>query len=265
MFIYLTPEEDIPSDEHYIPLDYEKVATVIHGLLETSRSILGQDVAPLIEHYLIMLRRHIVTDPKIIELCQKIYAQHQRALDLIFEFRPDLQTDLSKYLANLLYEAADSHGLIIDQTGKTYIRFALREWDRHPELKMGEGWTKSGRILLFEFRNDKDSLNLWLEIGPGPQEIRKQLHQFAIQNPQIFRNANKKVHAKWTLIYKRSVLKQSDYESLDEQELMEKIRKFWDHFLTSDLPPMRESSDKYLASGGLTQIAEYNPKIISRH
>ena len=39
-----------------------------------------------------------MSDSEIAELCRQIYRRHQRALDLIFEHRPDLQKDLADKL-----------------------------------------------------------------------------------------------------------------------------------------------------------------------
>jgi len=251
IYIFLTPEGAQPSDENYIALDYEKIAQSLGSLLETSRSIMGEDVATLMGHYITMLRRHIVTDSKIIELCRQIYMQHQHALDLIFEYRPDLQLNLSEFLQKLIRDTASMHGLVEDQSSKSNIRFGLKEWDNVPELKLAKGWTKTGRMVLFEFGNFKDSLGLWLLVGPGPQTLREIVHSYAMQNPDIFRNANKKVHTKWSQIFKRPVLKRADYESLDEQELKQKISKFWKNFLETDLPAIRTSLKKLLDSGAL--------------
>jgi hypothetical protein len=56
-----------------------------------------------------------------------------------------------------------------------------------PQLKTGIGWTKSGRLLLFEIANGTDYLKLRLTIGPGQQNIREALFNMARENPALYR------------------------------------------------------------------------------
>src|SRR6185437_4334491 len=122
-------------------------------------SRLKPDVRVLISHYAQLLRRHIVVDSEIADLCRKIYSKHAKAIDLILEHRPDNEAKLRDYLEGMIKRQP---GLVFDENpSKAYIRFALREWDvpkllAPPELRRPE-W-KSGRILLFEFQNRPDCL-----------------------------------------------------------------------------------------------------------
>ena len=56
---------------------------------------LAPDVSLVIGNYIDVIRRDIVEDEKLIEVCNKIYAKHKRALDLIFEHRNDGRTQLA--------------------------------------------------------------------------------------------------------------------------------------------------------------------------
>jgi len=130
---------------------------------------LGPDVRVAILHYAQMLRRHIVSESEIAELCRRIYRKHKQALDLVFDHRPDQQATLWDFLETLI---AASPELVADYSSKQYVRFGVKTWEP-PVLPLGQGWTRSGRMLLFEFQNYPDSLKLKLIIGPGPDEVRK--------------------------------------------------------------------------------------------
>ena len=80
-------------------------------LAQTRGSVIGPDVRTIMEHYSKMLRRHIVNDSEIAELCRQIYRKHQSALDLIFQYRPDLQDQVRQELQELIEEHS---GLNID-------------------------------------------------------------------------------------------------------------------------------------------------------
>jgi len=238
LFIYLTPEGEEPSDGAYISLSYGDIADLVDTVRETHESTLGADISTLMRHYTAMLRRHIVSDSEIAELCRRIYRRHKQALDLIFEYRPDLQWDIAEFLKGLVEEHRDA-GLVLDHATKRHIRFALTEWDDVPALRSGQGWTPSGRLLLFEFENKPNRLTLYLIIGPGPDALRQTLHATALRHPKIFRGALKRLYSKWTMIYKRSFLRRTDYEDPDFEILTEKIRKEWAKFLADDLPALR--------------------------
>src|SRR5207248_7470258 len=121
--------------------------------------------------------RHIVADSEIAELCTRIYRKHQRALDLIYEHRPDRQSDIRGILEDLVRQTPI---LVPDHSSKSYIRFAPGEWDV-PTLLSGQRWTQSGRMLLFEFQqNTQTRLPLKLLIGPGPTGVRQELLNLAI-------------------------------------------------------------------------------------
>ncbi len=230
--IYLTPDGETPSDETYLPVDYGFVSELMDQLIESRASTLGADVRTLMVHYVQMLRRHIVSQSEIAELCQRLYRKHQRALDLIYEYRPDRQAEISDLLKSLIEQTPD---LQLDHCSKGYIRFCLKTWDVS-FLMTGKGWTRSGRILLFEFTNATDSLKLKLLIGPGPDETRQRLFDMARNKPSPFSATSKSLNVKWNTIFVRSFLASKSYEDTGIDELATEIRKHWVKFVENDLP-----------------------------
>ncbi len=189
LFLYLTPEGGEPSDPEYISIDYGLISELVEKLIETRASTLRPDVRTLISHYSQMLRRHIVSESEIANLCRKIYRKHQRALDLIYEYRPDKQEEIRQILESLISQEGALFEL--DHCSKSYIRFSPKAWQT-PVLLQGKGWTRSGRILLFEFGNYTDRLSLNLIIGPGPEEIRQRLFAIAHENrPPLNRHSRR--------------------------------------------------------------------------
>jgi len=243
ILVFLTPEGDPPSDETFIPVSYTEIADLVDAVRQAQESTLGPDVYALMAHYTTMLRRHIVSESEIAELCQKVYQQHQRALDLIFEHRPDLQSDLADELRKLV-ERASPHGLVADRTTKRYVSFAPAEWDSFPAQHSSRGWTESNRILLFTFENSADQLVLKLTLGPGPQSIRKAIYDFSTEYPQVFRGKLKRLRMKWTQLYKMRILSRQDYDDADIGTLTKKVQKQWSRFLDEDLPAIRQAFEE---------------------
>lgn len=240
IFLFLTPEGDQPSDEAYIPISYALVADLVSAVRQNRESTLGPDVSTLMDHYATMLRRYIVSESEIAKLCRQIYGRHKQALDLIFEHRPDLQWELTEFIKQLVDEA-DTPRFVWDHTSKAYIRFALAEWDDVPVLKLGQGWTRSGRILMFEIQNTPDSIALRLLIGPGPDEVRKVIYHITEEFPQVFRGGSKRLYTKWTTVHVHRLVTRRDFEDADYENLTEKVRRSWDIFVKRDLRAIQEA------------------------
>lgn len=230
--LFLTPEGDPPSDQAYIPISYALIASLVESLLVSHSTSLKPDVRTLMAHYCQMLRRYIVSDSEIAELCRKIYRKHQRALDVIYEYRPDQLEEIHQLMESLI-QANDQ--LSLDHCSKSYIRFAPIVWDT-PLLLQGQGWTRSGRILLFEINNSVDRLGIYLIIGPGPEETRRRLFDLARNNRQVFSPAFNAIGKSYNTIFKRSILTQKSYEAASFADLEPEIRKKWNLFLEHDLP-----------------------------
>jgi hypothetical protein len=238
--LFLTPDGDAPSDGRYIAVDYRAVAEVIDKLVETRSSTLGPDVSTLLKHYAQMLWRHIVSDSQIAELCRRIYQKHRRALDLIFEHRPDRQQMMREELETLLGQSED---LVLDDCSKAYIRFTPKRWDV-PILREGHGWTKTHRMLLFEFLNLADRVYLKLLIGPGPASTRERIFNMAMGEPTLFKGATKSLGKKHNTIFGQTFLGPKVYEDEDDESLRAALRTQWSSFVERDLPALVARIDK---------------------
>ena len=171
--IYLTPYGDAPSHEAYAPLGYGTVCGALDKVLEDRGSTISPDVRISIEHYVRMVRRHIVGDSDVARICQQIYRKHRRALDLIYEHRSDVQAEIRDAVEGLIERESRFE---LDYGNKSKIKFGVLSWDT-PALLTSEGWTRSKRILLFEIWNYPGSLDLKLFVGPGLNSTRQRLFE----------------------------------------------------------------------------------------
>jgi PD-(D/E)XK nuclease superfamily protein len=233
--LYLTPEGDLPSDESYLPVGYALIVDLAEQVLKTRASQLGAEVQVVLRHYVELLRTHVVSNSEIDELCLRIYQKHRRALDLIFERRPDRQSEIQRFLEGMIEETPE---FVLDQSGKTLIRFSLEEWDT-PELLTASKWTPSGRLLLFWFENKPDRLDLRMEIGPGPTPPRQRLLELALAHAP-FRVQTRSLNPRFNRIYKRPFLTGAKLDEAEMEELEREIRKSWEAFLKTDLPVIRQ-------------------------
>jgi hypothetical protein len=230
--LYLTPDGESASDPRYLPIDYGLICGVLEQLAQSRASTLGRDVLTTITHYTRMLRRHIVGDSEIAELCRRIYLKHQRALDLIYEYRPDRQAELLDEIERLI---GDESTLVADYSSKSYIRFAPRVWDESAALRAGSGWTRSGRILLFEFSYLGSTLRLKLLIGPGPQQTRQLLFTMAHAHRPPFTVTDKTLYQKWNTVYDRPMVRAALSRDADRNDVQDQLRTSWADFLAGDM------------------------------
>ncbi len=154
--IFLTPGGSEPAAEvdaeRYVPFDYGKVADLIDRTLRTHGSTISAIVSGFLGQYARTLRRHVFkTTDNIDDLPLQIYNNHGAAIDLIINARPALE-DRGWAVIDSAIEKHASH-LHAEFIGKSIHRFFAPELDEIRELKEGSGWTKSGRMLMFELKH----------------------------------------------------------------------------------------------------------------
>jgi hypothetical protein len=236
--LFLTPDGREPSSDCYLPVDYGLIRALVTELANSYTSTISIEVQTVLRHYAQMLRRHIMPDSDIAQLCQRIYRKHRRALDLIYEHRPDLQAEMRDFLEAMI---ARTPGMIAEYSTKTWIRCLPEAWDA-PRLSQGQGWVPSNRMLLLEFGNGSDRLHLKVTIGPGPQNVREQLLKLVLDHRPLFiiseRRANASVRNRHKAIYVNDFLRAKDFEDADLDELTARVQQSWDQFVQVTLPEM---------------------------
>ena len=230
LLIYLTPYGIEPSDSDWIPFQYGAIAELLEGILEHKKDYLSDNVYNFIDQYKRILRRYIVEKGEIEEICRKIYSKHQRALDLIFEYRPDLESQISEYLEDTI----SKFNLVFDSRGKKYSHFTTKLLDNKIK-KLGEGWTKSGRIFVYQFEIYDDKIKLRLSIGPGDKDYREKLYQFCLEKPELFNVADRKLGPKWHSVLVKNLISTNEYETEDIEILKSKIENNFEKFVSNEM------------------------------
>ena len=230
-FVFLTPWRTEPSCDEWVPVGYDTVAHLVERVIDAKQGTMGDEVGLFLRHYASMLRRHIVGESEIDKLCTRIYNKHRQALEMLFERRPDRQSDIKALLQRLIKSDPDFE---LDDSTKTYIRFAPRSWTSD-HLKTGTGWTKSGRILLFQFDNGPDSLRLGLYMGPGDPDVRSRIWETVrSQSGGIFSGSTSL--QKWCTIFQFELLSSQDYQQDDLESIEAKIQERMTSFKATQFP-----------------------------
>lgn len=127
IYIYLTPDGEEPSDTaHWGILSYHDIVEVLEEIQK--RLSVKADVDLMVRNYIEVIRRDIVEDQKLIEICNKIYNKHRKALDLIFENRTDGKMRVSDTICNTLLKLCEE-GKIIYEDGWGY-NFRTKAMDK---------------------------------------------------------------------------------------------------------------------------------------
>lgn len=193
IFLYLTPDGLEPSDSDWDILTYTNVVEILENI--KNKNNLLPDVTLLMNNYIDVIRRDIVQDQNLVEICNKIYNKHKKALDLIYEYRFDnknIAEEIRKTLAILAKE-----GKIIynpNDGNNTYIPFYTEKMsDYLPNLVDETGsW------------NDKHVYRFWL--SPG-DKIRGVFELGGLNLPETTFNNMKKLISITRPKYKREAFK----------------------------------------------------------
>ena len=248
LFVYLTREGDTASLDTWLSLSYGTIADIIEKICQERQDSLSPDIDISMRHYADLIRRHLMSESDIAELCRKIYKQHRQAIDLIYEHRPDRRSDIEEYLSQLIEEFSESQNLELDSIYGRWIRFTPKEWDELAfQGTCNGGWSKKNRLLLFEFWNDPQNLELRIVIGPGEAKFKQPIYQALKQLGISGLKRCKNKESSYTQAYGVRVLTSTDYEDSDLEELQEKIRAFWLNYIDGDLKVIRHAISKAFA------------------
>jgi hypothetical protein len=225
--ILLSPGAETPSDEDWLARDHAAVLTLIEETVARKGPTMSSSVLDFAGQYATSLRRYIVGNSEIEQICKGIYRKHQRALDLIFEYRPQI----ADFVRDLVQNKAD---FILDSAAKTYVRFTTKKLDGLVPAE-GSGWSPSGRVLLFEFNIWNKRVDLRLCIGPASRELRERLHGLAKLDDKLFNRACRSGGEKYSSIYQKEFARSQDFDNSEEGHLEELVKERFEVFLKDDL------------------------------
>lgn len=233
IYIFLTPEGLQSSNpDVWLSMNYSEIIEVIQRSISLKTDEISSDVNTFVNQYITILRRYIVGQSDLEKICKEIYYKHKKALDLIYEFRPDQYSEVNRILLEIIKE---DDRLIEEQSSKTLIRFVPKALEK-ANPRNCEGWTDSKRLLIFEIPNG-ESLRLKLVVGPTVNDERNIFIDYAKSKPQIFKGASKRKSVKWSVIYSKNLMKKNyieDYEN-DYDSLKVDLKKKLDTLIANDV------------------------------
>jgi hypothetical protein len=185
-YILLSVTAEEPEDAAYAIATYEQVKLALETCMAERQGVLGGELVVILNHYIGLIKANFMTNSPVEELALKIYKAHKRALDRIFEYRPDtvaLLTDA--VVARMKVESSSLQIVHVGQT-KGAIYFLPTLWEA-PNNKRPGGATAIFCEINFYYM---DRVVLKAIAGPTEQGWRRQL--FELSKTRKFKNTQAK-------------------------------------------------------------------------
>ena len=233
IFVYLTPEGDEPNDKNELwywnLLSYEQI---VSNILNKVTLVAKGNVKKFIDQYVDMLRRNILKNTKVNNLCSEIYKNHNKAINFILK-----EVTVKKFIDLCVKDKIKKNDdfIFVKDTQK-YTSFTTKKLDEKIKIQS----TMKGRspILQFQIVNTSNSLRLTLVIirGNDRNQLLKQLLSFMKRHKEIFTSIkgedDEKKLKKTKVAFSMTILCPTDYVLDDAVEenmlrLTEKIEKEW--------------------------------------
>lgn len=231
LLAYLTVGGAEPSDPSYVTVDYSEIVALIDETIARRGEQLSPEVRGFLTQYVEMVRRSIVEDSEIQQLCQRIYDKHRRAMDVLFEHRPDKSFEVTTMLRELIRGNPD---LIEDHCSKSYVRFIPKALDILP--REGEGWVESKRMVLFEIENYQSKLTLRVILGPGPQRLRELIQKAIAKRHEELNRARYRAYPVFWSFHGEPWVGKKRYDELSVEDLRGIVEDKLSHVVAEKVP-----------------------------
>lgn len=163
LFIYLTPDGESPSDNvNWYIFTYCDVADILEQICENSN--LNADTNLLIQNYIAIIRRDIVEDKQLIEICNKIYNKHKQALDLIYDNIIVDESGIDKIISSVLQKLSQEGKVVYEKDWGNAFG-TKRMYEALPSLDTPISVWKTYDIYSYWFRYENEKFYLIFEIS----------------------------------------------------------------------------------------------------
>lgn len=261
--IFLTKDASESSHPDYHTLGYPQICEVLKSVTERRASTLPIDVEVAIRHYVDAVERHMNPKSDIAKLAQKIYERHKRALDIIFEFRPDEVEEVRQAVVNSIERESD---LILVSNYRSSIQFLPTSWSTIPALNLGDGsWAGHSSLMRFEVK-PTNGLVLSLILGPAKTEIRDAAYDLgrSEQFQKVFPQLGVK-YQRWNQLWRAFAYRKADEDDLSTDQRLERWQHTWAKFLDKDLSRLEKTMLAFAEMKPLTDFVEVEAQDLTAH
>lgn len=229
-YIYLSPtgaESSIP--DIWWSMSYNDVVQIIESACNKTKLLPEAEL--LIKNYIDTIRRDIVGDERLAKICAEIYAKHKRALDLIYENKPDRASDIAEYFRNWCIDKTNQGHMevVLDKCSKSYTRFKTPTMSTIlPDAENSlSGWNTNNYYFYELINNNGTAFYIQISFSSKniPDELRKICDEINIHYPA----RGKKADWQWRLPFKTKTSKIDD--DTTEERIYELLDKKWEEVM----------------------------------
>lgn len=183
-FVYLTTRGVHASSDDWVPYSYRDIHRVLSRCQRTNAGGIGHDVSAFLDHYLRLIGSRFMDDPKIDELCKRLYQNHRQAFDLVFE-HGRLANGLGPEIGETIKQHPGRWHLI--HAGPNWIDFSPLEWHDY-FLSLGDMGPQGPDRLIRAWIDCSNGRCVWsVEVGPfNDRALRKRVIERLTANPKEF-------------------------------------------------------------------------------
>lgn len=163
LFIFLTVDGSTSDDFYYINYTYDQLYKILNDVYNNKKNNINSISKIYIENYLDILNKKMIENSDIKDICLKIYNKHKKALDLIFEHKPDKKEEVKDIFEIVVQELIEEgYSIELENSTKNFLRFHPVEFNKIN--KCTYAWKKTKNNLWFEIQPNYGE-NLYLVCG----------------------------------------------------------------------------------------------------
>lgn len=224
MYVYLSPEGVEASDpDYWCSMSYQDVLSIIDNARMKVKLL--PDVELLINNYVDAVRRDIVGDERLVQICAEIYAKHKKALDLIFENRPDRALEIANILKDWAIEKTESGEIevVLDKCSKAYIRFKTKIMSEilPDSEEENSGWNTKNHYF-YEIRNNEGT-GFLMSLTLSSRNLTDEQRDICNKINELFPSRQQKANWQWRTPFATKQVKIDD--ELSEEKIFEQLDK----------------------------------------
>lgn len=249
IYIYLSPyhKYELSDPDNWCSMGYDDVLDIIDNACKKTK--LRPDAELLINNYIDTIRNYVMENNTDLEqICREIYAKHQKALDLIFEYRPDSVSELTEIFREWATEKQKNGELnyIADKSNNTHTRFTTETMSKIlPDAKNPTSFWKTRNYYFYEIYNNNGKTFI-MYIVLNSTNMPENLEERCKKIFKLEKNPSK-TNWKWFRLFtttsynideNKELSKKEIFKQLNNsfKELQKKVTELYYEKLKQDLP-----------------------------
>lgn len=224
MYVYLSPEGVEASEpDYWCSMSYQDVLDIIENARMKVKLLLDVDL--LINNYVEAVRRDIVGDERLVQICAEIYAKHKKALDLIFENRPDRALEVANILKAWAIKKTEDGEIevVLDKCSKTYVSFKTKTMSEIllDSEEANSGWNTKNHYF-YEIRNNEGK-GFLVYLTLSSRNLTDEQREICDKINEYFPARQQKANWQWRTPFSTKQVKID--EELSEDKIFEQLDK----------------------------------------